>query len=589
MKIIYLLFTTMLMCNAFRATAQNVAINNEGTPPDPSAMLDVSSSLKGILVPRMSTAQIMAINNPANGLLVFDSAKKQLIVNMGSALAPDWQNIVFKSGWSLTGNSNTDTAVNFIGTTDDNPFLVKVNNQVAGMLDNSNNVFWGVGAGKINPGLSNIALGYNAFANGGGVNQIAIGENALSQNISGTSNVSIGSFTLQNHISGNSNTAIGHAAMYSDTTGLNNTAIGFMSLYSNMSGFNNTAVGINALYANTAGNYNTGAGSGALQRNLSGNENNALGRRALYNNSTGSSNVALGNWALFSNTSRSNLVAVGDSALYNNGIGVSLPVHATGNTAAGSKALLKNTLGYANTALGFAALKSNTIGYFNCAIGHNALGTNINGWENTALGINAGANFTSNKYCTFIGDNADAAEASLQNSTAIGYNAVVNDDNKIRFGNSAVTVIEGATSFTVSDGRFKQDVKDNVPGLDFITSLKPVTYRYKSYELDKFLFQKNTKLFTSLKQSDYSQSEEMVHMGFIAQDVEELIKQKKYQLSIVKTPATANDNYSLAYSELIAPLVRAVQEQQQQIELLKKDNADIKDALQKLLTTPKNK
>ncbi len=48
-----------------------VAINTDGSVPDSSSMLDVKSAEKGLLAPRMTQAQISAISNPANGLLVF--------------------------------------------------------------------------------------------------------------------------------------------------------------------------------------------------------------------------------------------------------------------------------------------------------------------------------------------------------------------------------------------------------------------------------------------------------------------------------------------------------------------------------------
>ena len=52
--------------------AQNVGINATGTAPDPSAMLDISSTTSGLLIPRMTTAQRTAIGTPAASLLVYD-------------------------------------------------------------------------------------------------------------------------------------------------------------------------------------------------------------------------------------------------------------------------------------------------------------------------------------------------------------------------------------------------------------------------------------------------------------------------------------------------------------------------------------
>lgn len=62
------------MCLFIRTNAQQgVAINNNGNPANNSAMLDVSSTDKGILVPRMSTVQRTSIASPATGLMVYDT------------------------------------------------------------------------------------------------------------------------------------------------------------------------------------------------------------------------------------------------------------------------------------------------------------------------------------------------------------------------------------------------------------------------------------------------------------------------------------------------------------------------------------
>lgn len=56
---------------------KGVSINASNTPADPSAILDVSSTSQGLLVPRMTAAQRTAIASPANGLLVYDTDNKQ--------------------------------------------------------------------------------------------------------------------------------------------------------------------------------------------------------------------------------------------------------------------------------------------------------------------------------------------------------------------------------------------------------------------------------------------------------------------------------------------------------------------------------
>ena len=61
-----------------------VAINTAGTMAHNSAILDVKSDNKGMLIPRVSTSARNAINNPAAGLLVFDSTEKTIYMFDGN-------------------------------------------------------------------------------------------------------------------------------------------------------------------------------------------------------------------------------------------------------------------------------------------------------------------------------------------------------------------------------------------------------------------------------------------------------------------------------------------------------------------------
>lgn len=67
-----LLTITAILIYSLNVVAQ-VGINADNSNPDASAMLDVKSTEKGILVPRMTTAQRTIISTPATGLLVFDT------------------------------------------------------------------------------------------------------------------------------------------------------------------------------------------------------------------------------------------------------------------------------------------------------------------------------------------------------------------------------------------------------------------------------------------------------------------------------------------------------------------------------------
>lgn len=53
--------------------SQSASINNNAAAADSSAMLDVSSTSKGMLIPRMTAQQKNAISNPATGLLVYQT------------------------------------------------------------------------------------------------------------------------------------------------------------------------------------------------------------------------------------------------------------------------------------------------------------------------------------------------------------------------------------------------------------------------------------------------------------------------------------------------------------------------------------
>ncbi|XZF15091.1 T9SS type A sorting domain-containing protein [Chitinophagaceae bacterium MMS25-I14] len=411
-------------------------------------------------------------------------------------------------------------------------------------IGGSGSCAFGVQALNSNTGIANVATGFQClYSNTAGSYNSGYGYQALYLNTA-DQNTAFGFRAMKNNTSGTFNMAIGLNALYTNSTGSNNVATGFQALYSNQTASNNTATGYNALYSNTTGGDNTANGYTALYSNTTGTSNVADGSQALYSNKGGGYNVASGWQALYSNVSGNYNVAVGYQAMYVN----------TGeqNTALGFRALKNNQTGNYNTATGLNALYTSAFGNYNVGDGYQALYTNVSGSNNTAIGYNA-----------------DVATGALSNATALGNSAVVNTGDKVRIGNTTVSVIEGQVAYTwPSDGRFKENITEDVKGLEFIKLLRPVVYNFNTRKFEEFL----TKNMSADQQKahmagrDFGPSTAVRQSGFIAQEVEQAAKKTGYDFNGIHTPKDENDNYSLAYAEFVVPLVKGMQEQQKMIE-----------------------
>ena len=99
MKKVSFLIVLLLLNNGLLLS--QVGINSDESAPDSSAMLDVQSASKGILVPRMTGTEIDAIVDPANGLLVYCTDDDHFFVNRGTPDTPDWTMV--NSQWITSG------------------------------------------------------------------------------------------------------------------------------------------------------------------------------------------------------------------------------------------------------------------------------------------------------------------------------------------------------------------------------------------------------------------------------------------------------------------------------------------------------
>lgn len=307
---------------------------------------------------------------------------------------------------------------------------------------------------------------------------------------------------------------VGQGGTTSSNTGINNTFVGFESGKVNSSGNKNHFSGTYAGTANTTGSYCTYDGYLSGASNISGLYNTCIGYNAGYYNTTSSYNTLMGNQAGFDNTA----------------------AH--------------------NTLIG------------------NVAGENLtSGGYNTIVGSLAGNTYTTTTTSTFIGYNADG-NAIRTNSAAIGSNAIAIADNKMYFGDANVTGCYNfnGTWLSFSDGRFKFNVQENVSGLDFIKRLRPITYQFNTQEIDAYVRQGMSQEADSLIENqpvrNFEASTNIIHSGFIAQEVEQAAIETGFLSTIVSAPTNDTEPYALNYGEFVVPLVKAIQEQQTKIEEL---------------------
>ena len=145
-----------------------------------------------------------------------------------------------------------------------------------------------------------------------------------------------------------------------------------------------------------------------------------------------------------------------------------------------------------------------------------------------------------------------------------------------------MTSIGGQVAWTtISDQRVKENIRQDVKGLDFILKLKPLTYTYsieKSNQIQKSTIADEWPSKHNIEKIRFS--------GFLAQEVEKTAKEVGYDFSGVDKPEDADGLWGLRYSDFTVPLVKSVQELHAQNKQLQESNAilvkQIDDLLQKM-------
>lgn len=363
-----------------------------------------------------------------------------------------------------------------------------------------------------------VVIGAGAGASGEVNGSVVIGKGASGDSVGNGTNhcVTVGSYTMK---SGYFDfcVAVGYGAMPYSNGSAYNTCVGTESMgYSvtSISGSNNTAIGYRSLYRAVSGTYNTAIG------------NEAMG--GVATNISGSDNIAIGHQTLYS-------------------IGT----------------------GFSNITLGTESSKLVTSGYHNTVVGTFAVNNATTGNKLTALGTNSLSYLTSG-----------SSLVSTTNSTGVGAYTRVSGDNQVQLGDSATTTYVYGTVQNRSDIRDKADVRDTVLGLDFINRLRPVDYKWDMR--DDYIVQEadaEGKPTVVILPKDGSKKRSRYHHGLIAQEVKQVIEDTGVDFGGYQDHSVGGgcDVLSIGYDELVAPLIKAVQELSAQVVSLQAEVTALKN------------
>lgn len=160
---VFIIFPAVFFKSFFTIYAQGVGVNDDGSAPHSSAMLDIKSDSRGLLIPRMTMTERNLIPSPATGLLIYQTDNTPGYYSYDGT---SWERLAdATSSWGLQGN-NLGVDNKFIGSTDNFPLRFRVNN-VEGMTLNST----GLGIGTTTPSqrldvngtTATSGLHYNSF------------------------------------------------------------------------------------------------------------------------------------------------------------------------------------------------------------------------------------------------------------------------------------------------------------------------------------------------------------------------------------------------------------------------------------------
>ena len=137
--------SSFLLLTVTLATAQ-LKIGDNPTNIQKSSVLELESSRQGLLLPRLADTTAINALTPPDGMIIYLTSDKSLRLRSNGS----WKKIAdlseAASNWSLTGNTGTDSTLNFIGTVDGRPLIMKTSNAERMRISSTGNIGIGTNA-----------------------------------------------------------------------------------------------------------------------------------------------------------------------------------------------------------------------------------------------------------------------------------------------------------------------------------------------------------------------------------------------------------------------------------------------------------
>ena len=271
------------------------------------------------------------------------------------------------------------------------------------------------------------------------------------------------------------------------------------------------------------------------------------------------------NAAVASGALSNNNTAIGTNAL-------SSITSGSGNSAFGTDALKNAATSVSNVAVGYSALKNFTGTGYNVALGYNALLNCTSGNENIGIGELGGAGLTSGGFSIGIGY-AALTGSNYNHAVGLGDNTAVTADYQIQLGNSSTTTYVYGTVQNRSDERDKADIRDTNLGLNFVMALRPRMFKWDMREDYKPAIPSadaTPEEWEAYRQAcdlgtithNGSKIRNRYHHGLIAQELKSTMDAMGVDFGGYQDHSIngGQDVKSVGYNELIAPMIKAIQE-----------------------------